>query len=187
MADTVDSLSITLTADTSSAEESINKLIGRLALLKVAVQGASNFTKIAAGIKRIADAAKQIDTDSGKKLSDLARGLTDLGKVGDLSNLADAGKNLSGVVRAVNSMGQSGGKGLSNLANGIKQTSDALGSIKDADVSKLNAVKDVLSGEMSGSLHSSSRASESASLGGMGTPEPSFGNMAAYGAMTVFK
>ena len=182
----VDSISITLTADASSAEESINKLIGRLALLKVAVQSASNFTKISAGIKRIADAAKQIDTDSGKKLSDLARGLMDLSKVGDLSNLADAGKNLSSVVRAVNSIGQTGGKGLSGLADGIKQTSDAMGSIKDADVSKLGAVRDALSGEMSGSLHSSSRTSESAALGGMGAPEPSFGNMATYGAMTVF-
>ena len=151
----VDSISITLTVDASSAEESINKLIGRLALLKVAVQSASNFTKISAGIKRIADAAKQIDTDSGKKLSDLARGLMDLSKVGDLSNLADAGKNLSSVVRAVNSIGQTGGKGLSGLADGIKQTSDAMGSIKDADVSKLGAVRDALSGEMSGSLHSS--------------------------------
>ena len=185
MPDNIDSISIELTADTSSAEESLNKLIGRLALLKVAVQGASNFTKIAGGIQRIADAARKIETDSGEKLSNLAHGLMELSKVGDMSNLGAAAKNLSSVIKAASSSGNSANLG--GLANGIRGVSDALGGIKDADVSKLNAVKDALSGEMSGSLHSSTRASESATLGGMGSPEPSFGNMAAYGAMTVFK
>ena len=185
MPDNIDSISIELTADTSSAEESLNKLIGRLALLKVAVQGASNFTKIAGGIQRIAEAARKIETDSGEKLSNLAHGLMELSKVGDMSNLGAAAKNLSSVIKAASGSGNSAHLG--GLANGIRGVSDALGGIKDADVSKLNAVKDALSGEMSGSLHSSSRSSESAALGGMGSPEPSFGNMAAYGAMTVFK
>ena len=187
MADTIDSISIELTASTQSAENSIQRVIDALRMLQAAAIDASAESRIGKSIRSIAKAAKEVDTDAGQRLARLAGGLKALSKVGDLSNLADAGKNLSGVVRAVNSIGQSGGKGLSGLANGIKQTSDALGGIKDADVSKLGAVRDALSGEMSGSLHSSSRVSESASLGGMGTPEPSFGNMAAYGAMTVFK
>ena len=186
MSETVDSLSIELTASTGSAEASIQRVIDMLRMLKAATIDASIESKIGKSIRSIAQAAKEIDSDAGQKLARLAGGLRELSKVGDLSNLANAGKNLSGVVRAVNSMGH-GGNGLSNLANGIRGVSDALGGIKDADVSKLNAVKDALSGEMSGSLHSSARTSESAALGGMGSPEPSFGNMAAYGAMTVFK
>ena len=184
MADTIDSISIELTADVSSAESSINKLIGTLGRLKSAASGASNFNKITKSIASIAAVASGIDGSAGKKLNDMAAGLSALSKVGDLSNLKGAGKTLADIIKATNS---GTGSGLNGLANGIKNTADALGGIKDADVSKLNAVKDALSGEMSGSLHTSSRASESASLGGMGSPEPSFGNMAAYGAMTVFK
>lgn len=187
MADTIDSISIELTASTKSAEDSIQRVIDALRMLQAAAIDASAESRIGKSIRSIAKAAKEVDTDAGQRLARLAGGLKALSKVGDLSNLADAGKNLSGVVRAVNSIGQSGGNGLSGLANGIKQTSDALGSIKDTDVSKLNAVKDALSGEMSGSLHTNARVNESTALGGMGTPEPSFGNMAAYGAMTVFK
>lgn len=166
MPDNIDSISIELTADTSSAEESLNKLIGRLNLLKVAVQGASNFTKIAGGIQRIAEAARKIETDSGEKLSNLAHGLMELSKVGDMSNLGAAAKNLSSVIKAASGSGNSANLG--GLANGIRGVSNALGGIKDADVSKLGAVRDALSGEMSGSLHSSARVSESAALGGMG-------------------
>ena len=167
MADTIDSISIELTASTQSAERSIQRVIDALRMLQAAAIDASAESRIGKSIRSIAKAAREVDSDAGQKLARLAGGLKALSKVGDLSNLADAGKNLSGVVRAVNSMGQSGGKGLSNLANGIKQTSDALRSIKDADVSKLNAVKDALSGEMSGSLHSSGVMDESAALGGM--------------------
>ena len=185
MAD-VDSLSISLSADTSSAEESINKLIGRLALLKVAVQGASNFTKIAGGIAKIAEAARKIDDDSGKKLSNLARGLMDLSKVGDLSNLSTAGKNLSSIVKAVNGIGNTTGGGLGNLASEIERTGNALDSIKSADTSKLREIQDALSGETSGPLYTSSRQHESAELGGGSATYSTGGDMQPYGAMTVY-
>ena len=185
MAETVDSLSIELTASTESAETSIDRLIGKLNQLKSAVTGASNFSRFAKGIAEIAEAAKGLDTEAGRKLARLAGGLDALSKVGSLDNLKGAGKNLASVMKAVS--GQIGGKGLSGLADGIKQTNDALGGIKDSDVSKLGAIRDTLAGEVSGPLHTSDRVSESTALGGMGASEPSFGNMAAYGAMTVFK
>lgn len=185
MAD-IDSLSISLSADTSSAEESINKLIGRLALLKVAVQGASNFTKIAGGIAKIAEAARKIDEDSGKKLSNLAQGLMDLSKVGDLGNLGAASKNLSNIVRAVNDIGKTNGGGLGNLASEIERTGSALDSIKSADTSKLREIQDALSGETSGPLYTSSRQHESAELGGGSATYSTGGDMQPYGAMTVY-
>ena len=185
MAD-IDSLSISLSADTSSAEESINKLIGRLALLKVAVQGASNFTKIAGGIAKIAEAARKIDEDSGKKLSNLAQGLMDLSKVGDLGNLGAASKNLSNIVRAVNDIGKTNGGGLGNLASEIERTGSALDSIKNADTSKLREIQDALSGETSGPLYTSSRQHESAELGGGSATYSTGGDMQSYGAMTVY-
>ena len=167
MADTIDSISIELTASTESAENSIQRVIDMLRMLKAATIDASAESRIVKSIRSIAKAAKEVDTDAGQKLARLAGGLKALSKVGDLSNLADAGKNLSSVVRAVNSIGQAGWKGLSNLANGIKQTSDALGGIKDADVSKLGAVRDALSGEMSGSLHQANQnVIEHPALGG---------------------
>jgi len=185
MAETVDSLSIELTASTESAESSIDRLIGKLNQLKSAVTGASNFSRFAKGIAEIAEAAKGLDTEAGRKLARLAGGLDALSKVGNLDNLKGAGKNLASVMKAVS--GETGGKGLSGLADGIKQTNDELGGIKDSDVSRLGAIRDTLAGEVSGPLHTSERVSESAALGGMDAPEPSFGNMAAYGAMTVFR
>ena len=165
MAETVDSLSIELTASTQSAEDSIDRLIGKLNQLKSAVSGASNFNMVVQGIARIAAVASGIDGDAGRKLNHLAAGLTALSKVGDLSNLKDAGKNLASVMKAVS--GDTGGKGLSGLADGIKQTNDALGGIKDSDVSKLGAVRDALSGEMSGSLHQANQnVIEHPALGG---------------------
>lgn len=164
MPDNIDSISIELTADTSSAEESLNKLIGRLALLKVAVHGASNFTKIAGGIQRIAEAARKIETDSGEKLSNLAHGLMELSKVGDLSHLGAAAKNLSSVIKAASSIGNSANLG--GLANGIRGVRDALGGITDSDVDRLGAVSDALSGETSGPIHTSSIGNESAEMGG---------------------
>ena len=166
MADTIDSISIELTASTQSAERSIQRVIDMLYTLNAMAMDTAE-SKISKSIRSIAKAAREIDSDAGQKLARLAGGLKALSKVGDLSNLADAGKNLSGVVRAVNSIGQSGGKGLSGLANGIKQTSDALGSINDADVSKLGAVRDALSGEMRGSLHQANQnVIEHPALGG---------------------
>ena len=167
MAETVDSLSIELTASTESAETSIDKLIGMLNRLKGAVARASNFSRFAKGIAEIAEAAKGLDTEAGRKLARLAGGLDALSKVGSLDNLKGAGKNLASVMKAVS--GETGGKGLSGLADGIKQTNDALGSIKDSDVSRLGAIRDTLAGEVSGPLHTSNIGEESAALGGAAT------------------
>ena len=166
MADTVDSISIELTASTESAESSIDRLIGKLNQLKGAVSGASNFNRVVQGIARIAAVASGIDGDAGRKLNHLAAGLTALSKVGNLDNLKGAGKNLASVMKAVS--GETGGKGLSGLADGIKQTNDALGGIKDSDVSRLGAIRDTLAGEVSGPLHTSEIKVESPVMGGVG-------------------
>ena len=179
----MDSISIELTADVSSAESSINRLIGTLGRLKSAVSGASDFNKVVRGIASIAAVASGIDGSAGKKLSDLAAGISALSNAGDLSNLKGAGKTLASVLNAMNRANS--GAGLNGLANSIRNTGEALNSITQTDVDKLGAIHDALAGETSGPLHTNDRVSESAALGGMET-EPSFGNMAAYGAMTVF-
>ena len=157
----MDSISIELTADVSSAESSINKLIGTLNRLKSAITGASSFEKVTRGIAGIAAVASGIDSNAGKKLSDLAAGIDALSKAGDVSHLKGAAKIISDLNNAMNGSGSASG-----LANGIREASNALGSINQADVDKLTAVRDALSGEVSGAMHQSA-SNENAMLGGM--------------------
>ncbi len=102
----VDSLSISLTANTSDAESAIERLIGTLNRLKGAITGASNFQKITEGIASIAAAANRIDNSTGKKIADLANGLDGLSKVGKITGLGTAAKNIEAVGTAVNHLSE---------------------------------------------------------------------------------
>ena len=182
----VDSLSIELTANTKQAEDNIQRVIDMLRMLNAAAIDASKEAKVVRTIRNIAKAANEINPESAKGLRELAKAMKDLGKVGDLSGLKNAGKNLASVIKAVNGLGATSGNGFDNLANGIKNVSDSLDSIKNADTSKLREIQDALSGETSGPLYTSSRQNESAELGGGRSTYNTGGDMQSYGAMTVY-
>lgn len=177
MADNIDSLSIQITADVSSAESSIDRLIGKLSQLKTAVSSASNFQKVASGIKDIVDAAKGIDPDTGERLSGLAKGLDALSKSGSLSHLKGAGKIISEIAAAAAQVGADAGNRLFNLAQGLN-------AFQGVDTQKLREVRDAIGQTSSGigTGINAGRAQPSSGVAALGS-----GTGSSFGGLEVFK
>ena len=177
MADNIDSLSIQITADVSSAESSIDRLIGKLSQLKTAVSSASNFQKVASGIKDIVDAAKGIDPDTGERLTGLAKGLDALSKAGSLSHLKGAGKIISEIAAAAAQVGADAGERLFNLAQGLN-------AFQGVDTQKLREVRDAIGQTSSGigTGINAGRAQPSSGVAALGS-----GTGSSFGGLEVFK
>ena len=168
MAD-IDSISIELTANTQSAEDSIQRLIDTLRMLNAAAMDSAKESKVAQSIRNLAKAAREVSPSSAKNVLDLTLALREMAKIGDLSSLADAGKNLTGLAKAVNSLGKAG-NGFDGMAKGLRETGEAFDSIRDKDVGKVQQIADDLSGMTRGPLFTSNVENEGPELGGMSTP-----------------
>ena len=144
MADTIDSISIELTASTQSAENSIQRVIGMLRMLNAMTIDTAE-SKVSKSIRSIAKAAKEVDNDAGQKLARLAGGLSALSKVGSLDHLSGAAENIRKLSKAIAGVGNAGS--LNSMADGLERVGKAAAALGNADIGSVRRAMSDMSGK----------------------------------------
>lgn len=141
---TIESIAIEITASADEADRALSDLIKKLEELKSVCQGGLNgASKVAGGIKKIAEAAQSFNGIDGEKIRDIASALESLNGLSASPDLTGYSKGIAEIASAVKS---ASGVDAAAFAQNIQSVASALEPLKDMpDVGNLSSAITALS------------------------------------------
>lgn len=141
---TIESIAIEITAAADEADRGISELVKKLEELKAVCQsGLSGASKVAGGIKKIAEAAQSFNGIDGEKIRNIASALESLQNISAAPDLSGYSKGIAKLADAVNSANS---VDVAAFAQNIQSVTSALEPLKNMpDVSGLSSATSALS------------------------------------------